>query len=167
MKFRKSRTRPRPFWPLYEPIRATTLSCDRFGSNCIESPWFVDTRAGLKSLKLRNFPARGHCFATSSKKRCPWRLHMSRGYALMRWLVVFSLLMSWYASWCTCLKCEALLRDVQNTKVLICSGCKCVVYCSRGCQHGDWIDHKQLCRKERLNIDSEFKILQHTPHTES
>ena len=48
---------------------------------------------------------------------------------------------------CTNLECTTLLCSLWETKKpMVCSGCKCVRYCSEKCQKIDWKAHKRACR---------------------
>ena len=45
----------------------------------------------------------------------------------------------------TCSGCRS--AEVKAEDLFQCSGCRCVMYCSRECQLGHWRKHKKACRK--------------------
>ena len=47
------------------------------------------------------------------------------------------------------LKCYSC--NVQNVKLLACTACMAVCYCSKDCQRNDWIKHKHVCNLLKIN----------------
>jgi hypothetical protein len=45
--------------------------------------------------------------------------------------------------------------EVERSKTMYCSRCRCVTYCSRQCQKADWLSHKSICDKD-VAIKAEF-----------
>ncbi len=55
-----------------------------------------------------------------------------------------------------CLKFGAADGANGTLKILQCSGCELVYYCSAACQHSDWKQHKPSCRKVDVNRCCQF-----------
>ena len=47
--------------------------------------------------------------------------------------------------YCFNLQCKIPQGRVERSKTKYCSRCRCVTYCSRGCQKADWTTHKHGC----------------------
>ncbi len=56
---------------------------------------------------------------------------------------------------CTCLPYVEMTRS----RTMYCSRCRCVTYCSRGCQKADWSRHKSACDK-CFDIKADFEAEQ-------
>ena len=52
-------------------------------------------------------------------------------------------------------ECSLPDRKVERNKILYCSGCDQVCYCSRACQKAHWKEHKEICR-EVADLKAEF-----------
>ncbi len=53
-------------------------------------------------------------------------------------------------------KCSLPNREVERSKTMYCSRCRCAVYCSRECQVAHWAQHKTLC-DSKAEIIAEFE----------
>ena len=50
--------------------------------------------------------------------------------------------------------------ELERSKTMYCSRCRCATYCSRECQKADWARHKSYCDKdaaERAEFDAKTK----------
>jgi len=56
-------------------------------------------------------------------------------------------------------QCEFLCGQVERSKTFYCSRCRCVTYCSRGCQKAHWRTHQIAC-DECAAIKDEFEARQ-------
>jgi len=48
---------------------------------------------------------------------------------------------------CYNIKCPIPYGEVERSKTMYCSRCRCVTYCSHGCQKAHWAQHKPVCVK--------------------
>jgi hypothetical protein len=60
-----------------------------------------------------------------------------------------------------CYNVECTLRRVDHSKMMCCSRCRQITYCSRECQQASWQKHKKFCNNN-LAIKAEFDS-KHSP----
>eukprot|EP00984_Skeletonema_dohrnii_P001763 scaffold586_cov112-Skeletonema_dohrnii-CCMP3373.AAC.9 len=58
-----------------------------------------------------------------------------------------------------CYNLQCSFPGVERTKLLYCSRCRCVTYCSRECQKANWTVHQTICDECVVIID-EFEAMQ-------
>ena len=46
-------------------------------------------------------------------------------------------------------ECAYCGKRGDTLTIRLCTGCKAIRYCSRGCQKGDWSRHKAACKKSK------------------
>eukprot|EP00985_Skeletonema_marinoi_P018048 scaffold10022_cov156-Skeletonema_marinoi.AAC.5 len=56
-------------------------------------------------------------------------------------------------------ECSVPLEKVERSKTMYCSRCRCVTYCSNGCQKAHWAQHKPVCDKN-TDIKAKFDAKQ-------